>query len=112
MLELCYGPSLPAAYSVITTLRFYDFEIFYQKMCTLFKKNAILCLFLRNVLPSKRVVCFILNNSLLPMVEGIAFCALHKSRVLIIHYKAGDSCLFIEFSDEIYKKAPGIVIQF
>ena len=34
-------------------------------------KNAILCLFLKNVTPSKKVVCFFLNDSRLPMVEGI-----------------------------------------
>ena len=38
----------------------------------LFKKNTILCLFLKNVSPSKRVVCFILNNFHIPMVGGIA----------------------------------------
>ena len=32
--------------------------LFYQKMCTFFKKNAILCLFLKNVSPSKRVMFF------------------------------------------------------
>ena len=48
------------------------------------KKNTILCLFLKNVSPSKRVVCFILNNFHFPMVEGIAFYALYKSRLLII----------------------------
>ena len=42
------------------------------------------------------------------MVEGIAFYALYKSRVLIIPCKANDSCLFIGLPDEIYKKAPGI----
>ena len=43
-------------------------------------KNAISCLFPKNVLPSKRVACFILNNLHFPMVErGIAFYALHKS---------------------------------
>ena len=46
------------------------------------KKNAILCLFVKNVSPSKRVVCFILNNSHLLMMKGISFYA--KSRVLII----------------------------
>ena len=75
-------------------------------------KNAVLCLFLKNVLPSKMVVCFILNNLQFPMVEGIAFYALHKSRVLIIPCKADDFCLFIWPPDEILKKSPGIVIQF
>ena len=48
-------------------------------LCTLFKrKNAVLCLFLKNVLPSKRVLCFILNNLHFQMVKGIAFYALYK----------------------------------
>ena len=46
------------------------------------------------------------------MVEGVAFYALYKSRVLIIHCKADDFCLFIGLPDEIEKKSPGIVIQF
>ena len=38
------------------------------------------------------------------MVEGIAFYALHKSRVLIIvPCKADGFCLFIGLPDEIYK---------
>ena len=57
------------------------------------KNNAILCLFLKNVSPSKRVLCFILNNLHFPMLEGIVFYALYKSRVLIIPCKADD--LFI-----------------
>ena len=65
------------------------------------KKNAILCLFLKNVSPSKRVTCFILNNLHIPMVEGIAFYALYKSRVLIIPCKADDFYLFIGLPDEI-----------
>ena len=36
-------------------------------------KNAISCLFLKNVSPFKWVICFILNNLHFPMVEGIAF---------------------------------------
>ena len=66
-------------------------------MCTLFKENAILCLFLKNV----RFLCFILNNLHFPMVEGIAFYALNKSIVLIIPCKADDFCLFIGIPDEI-----------
>ena len=47
------------------------------------------------------------------MVEGITFYApLYKSRVLVILCKADDFCLFIRLPDEIYKKSPGIVIQF
>ena len=65
------------------------------------KKNAILCFFLKNVSPCERVVCFILNNMHFPLVEGIAFYALYKSRVLIIPCKADDFCLFIGPSDEI-----------
>ena len=45
-------------------------------------------LLLKNVSPPKRVVCFILSNLHFPIVKGIAFFALYKSRVLII-------CLFI-----------------
>ena len=67
------------------------------------KKSAILCLFLKNVLPSKRVICFILNNLHLPMVKGIAFYTLYKSRVLIVPCKADDFCLFTELPDEIRK---------
>ena len=54
--------------------------LFYQRMCTLFKKNAISCLFLKNVSPSKRVICSILNNLQFPMVEGIAFYAQYINR--------------------------------
>ena len=39
------------------------------------------------------------------MVEGIAFYALYKSRVLLIPCKADDFCLFIELPDEIKKVA-------
>ena len=75
---------------------------FSTKICALnLKKNLILCLFLKNVLPSKRVICFILNNLHFPMVEGIAFYALPKSRVLIIPCKADGFCLFIGLPDEI-----------
>ena len=65
------------------------------------KKNAILCLCLKNVSPSKRVVCFILNNLHFPNVEGIIFYALYESRMLIISCKANDFCLFIGLPDEI-----------
>ena len=63
-------------------------------------KNAVLCLFLKNVMPSKRVVYFVLNNLHFPMVEGIAFYALYRSRVLIIPCKAYDYC-YIGLPDEI-----------
>ena len=69
--------------------------ILFKKNCILFKKSAILCLLLKNVSPSKGVVCFILNNLNFPMVECIAFYVLYKSRVLIIPCKADDLCLFI-----------------
>ena len=72
-----------------------------KKMCTLFKKNSILRLFLKNISPSKRVEYFILHNLHFAMVAGIAFYALYKSRVLIIPCKAGDFCLFIGLPDEI-----------
>ena len=64
------------------------------KKCTFYFKNAILCLFLKNVSPSKRVTCFILNNAHLSMVEGIAFYALYKSKILIIPCKLDDFHLF------------------
>ena len=75
--------------------------LFYQKNVHFTSKNAMLCLFLKNVSPSKRVICFILNNLHFPMVEGIAFNALHKSRVLIIPYKTDGFCLFIGLPNEI-----------
>ena len=65
------------------------------------QKIGILCLFLKNVSPSKRVVCFILNNLHFPMMERIAFYALYKSRLLIIPCKADDFCLFIGLPNEI-----------
>ena len=61
--------------------------------CAFYLKNTILCLFPKNVAPSKTMICFILNNSHLPMMEGIAFYALYKSRVLIIPCRANDLCL-------------------
>ena len=74
--------------------------LFYQKNVHFISKNAILCLFLKHVLPSKRVICFILNNLHFPMVEGIAFYSLYKSRILIIiPCKADDFCLFIGLPD-------------
>ena len=39
------------------------------------------------------------------MVEGIAFYAPYKSRMLIIPYKADEFCVFIGLPDEI-KKSP------
>ena len=77
------------------------FSFLPKKKGTLLKKNAILCLFLKNVSRSKRVVYFILNNLHLPMVEGIAFYALYKSRVLLIPCKADYVCLFIGLPDVI-----------
>ena len=74
---------------------------FQPKNVHFISKNAISCLFLKNVSPSKRVICFILNNLHFPMLEGIAFYAVHKSKVLIISCKAFDFCLFIGLPDEI-----------
>ena len=37
----------------------------------------------------------------LATVEGIAFYALYKPRVVIIHCKADNPCLFISLPDEI-----------
>ena len=68
---------------------------FLPKYVHFISKNAISCLFLKNVSPSKRVICFILYNLHFPMVEGIAFCA------LIVPCKADDVCLFIGLPDEI-----------
>ena len=73
---------------------------FLPKNVHFISKNAILCLFLKNISPPKRAVCFILNNLHFSMMEGIAFYALYKSRVLIIPCKADDFCLFIELPDE------------
>ena len=85
--------------------RIYIYGVFFstKKNVYFISKNAILRLFLKNVSPSKRLVCFILNNLHFPMVEGIAFYALHKSRVVIIPCKADDFCLFIRLPDEIDK---------
>ena len=83
---------------------------FLSKNVHFIKKNAILCLFLKNVSQFKSVVCVILNN--FPMVEGIVFYALYKLRVLIILCKVDDLCLFIGLPDEIEKKSAGIIIQF
>ena len=74
---------------------------FISKNVHFISKNAISCLFLKNVSPSKRVICFILNYLHFPMVEGIAFYALYKSRELAIPFKADDFCLFIGLPDEI-----------
>ena len=72
-------------------------------------KNAISCLFLKNVSPSKRVLCFILNNLHFPMVEGIAFYALYKSKVLVISCKA-DGFFFFGLRKHYIIKATGTVI--
>ena len=76
---------------------------FLPKNMHFISKNAISCLFLKNVSPSKRVICSILNNLHFPMWRGIAFYALHKSRVLIIPCKANGFCLFMGLPEEIYK---------
>ena len=70
-------------------------------MRILFKKKQFCVCFLKMFRPLKGWVCFILNNLHFPMVEGIAFYALHISRVMIIPRKADDFCLFIALPDEI-----------
>ena len=86
-------------------LNFFSFSngvfFFLSKNVHFISKNVISCLLLKNVSPSKRVACFILNNLHFPMVQGIAFYALHKSKVLIIPCKADDFCLFIALPDDI-----------
>ena len=72
---------------------------FLPKNVHIIKKNAILWLFLKNVSPFKKAVCFILTNLLFPIVEGIVFYALYKSRVLVIPCKADNFCLFIGLPD-------------
>ena len=57
-----------------------------HKLHFFLNKMHILCLFLKNILPSNRVVRFILNNLHFPMMEGIAFYALYKARVHFMHY--------------------------
>ena len=53
--------------------------LFYQKKCAFyFKKYAILCLFLKNVMHFKIVACFILNNSHLPIVEALHFIFIYN----------------------------------
>ena len=74
---------------------------FLPKYVHFISKNAISCLFLKNVSSSKRMICFILNNLHFPMVKGIAFYALYKSRMLIIPCKADGFSLFIGLPDEI-----------
>ena len=90
-----------------------SYGVFFSiKKCAFILKNAISCFFLENVSPSKRVICFILNNLHFPMVKGIAFYDLYKSKVLIMPCKPDAFCLFIRLLDEIKKKSSGIVIQF
>ena len=74
---------------------------FLPKNVHFISKNTVLCLFLKNVAPPKRVLCFILNNLHFPMEKGIVFYALCKSRILIIPCKAYDICLFIGLPDKI-----------
>ena len=75
---------------------------FSTKKCALyFKKCNVVFLFLKNVSPSKSVICFSLNNLHFLMVEGIAFYVLHKSSVLIIPCKTDGFCLFIGLPDKI-----------
>ena len=51
--------------------------LFYRRMCTLFQKIPISCLFLKNVSPSKRVICFILNNLHKFLSNGGGHCILY-----------------------------------
>ena len=69
---------------------------FLPKNVHFISKNSFSCLFLKNVSPSKRVICFILNNLYFPMVEGIAFYALHKSRVLVIPFSTKKCALYFK----------------
>ena len=84
---------------------------FLPLFCALYFKKCSF-VFLKNVLLSKRVICFILNNLHFPMVKDIAFYALYESRVLIVPCKVNEFCLFTELADEIYKMASGSVIKF
>ena len=101
---------------VVTCSLVISYGVFFStKLCAFYlKKKVQFCVcFLKMFRPLKRwYLCFILNNSHLSVVEGLIFFALHKSGVLIRLCKADDSCLFIGLPDEIYKRAPGIVIQF
>ena len=62
--------------------------VFSTKKCALYLKIQYSVRFFLNASPSKRVVCFTLNNLHYPLVEGIIFYALYKSKVLIILCKA------------------------
>ena len=42
---------------------------FLPKIVHFISKNAILCLFLKNVSPSNRVICFILKNLHFPLLD-------------------------------------------
>ena len=59
--------------------------------------------FLKNISPSERLICFILNNLHFPMVQDIAFYTLYKSRVMTISCKADDFNLIIGPANEIEK---------
>ena len=89
-----YTPTSGATYGVF----------FPTKKCALYYHRKMQFCFLKMFRP--------LKGWYFPMVEGIAFYVRYKSSVLIIPCKAENFCLFIELPDEIYKKAPGIVIQF
>ena len=78
--------------------------LFYQRMCTLFQKMQFHVCFLKMFRSPKRLICFILNTLHFPMVEGIAFYALHQSRLLIIPCKADDFCFFLSGYQKKFKK--------
>ena len=76
--------------------------IFSTKKFTFYlKKNAILCLFHKNVSASKRMIFFLIIRTCQCKLHCIAFYALYKSRMLIIPCKADDFCLLIGLPDEI-----------
>ena len=89
----------PDKINFYTLLWHFTYGVFFStEKCALFSKNAISCFFLKNVSPSKRMVCFILNNLHIRMVEDFALYALYKSKVLIIPCKADGFRLFIKWN--------------
>ena len=68
---------------------------FLPKNVHFISKNAVLSLFLKNVSPSKTVVCFILNNLHFPMVEGIVFYGVFFSTKKCAFYFKKCSFVFV-----------------